>query len=199
MRVDPSARLEGGTDNTRTTGVSAAGSSVTDMEFDAKTLEAAQPHLYDPDSDDLAPMIFWGGLLLLQDGEELLGSLVQAKESDGATSWRLLWVTPTRIIYSEASKALGGWNAYTPDDRGAPDELVTWCRPLADVERLELTGQTTARQRQYSDLRSWDAEARLILRDGPAIELPLFGGRPGYRGRAAVDELIKTLVAVLWR
>lgn len=181
--------------------MSAGRSTVRPMDYDPKTLEDAQTHVHDYESDQLAPLVMWGGLVLLQDAEPLLGSMARCKLDKDLTTWRVLWVTETRVIFAEASKQLEGWTAYTPDQGGGADadSLVTWCRPLADVERLELVEQTAARERHYSELRTWETNARLVLRDGPTIDLPLFGGRPGYRSREAVDALITALVGKLWR
>lgn len=169
------------------------------MDFTNDQLLEVQGHLSDYDSRYTAPMVLWGGLVLLQGSESVVAALTQGQMAE-STTWRSIWVTDTRVVYAEATKAHGQWSAYA-DWEGAEtaDSLETWARPLTDVSTLRLTGQEIYKERQYSSTHKWNTGAEVEFRDGLRIPIPLFGEAPGYEARPKVEALIQALSDRLWR
>ena len=169
------------------------------MEFTKEQLLDAQHRLADRATGHLAPMLMWGGLLLLQGDEDVTAALTQCRMKDD-TTWRTLWLTKSRIIYAEATNAHEQWSAYSgiDDGTGEADTLVTWARPFSEVVSLEVDRQRVYKERHYSDHHTWRAGVRLGLRDGLAVPVPLFESEPGYESRDQIEEFIRVLASRTW-
>lgn len=142
-----------------------------------------------------APIVLWGCVGSLAGGEAPRSTLAEVDVHSGATHWRLLWVTDSKVIYVDATKEISDWDAHDPHpEAGVPDQLDAWSRARSSVVQVCVAG-ASARQQQTHRGRSWEWEAthKVTFHDRTEIGLPLFGRcRTDDHGRA-VEDVVRAL------
>jgi hypothetical protein len=167
------------------------------MDLSSADYEAARPHLADLDLGQVAPMVMWGALVHLKGDEPIVASLCESAEStDGTTSWQAVWLTETRLLYSQASKGASGWHGHVEDQEA--DDFIAWVRPLSDVAQLGFAEMSTRRFAR-EDRRAWEVVYSATLRDGQELTFPLSGQVPNYKSRPLVDDFATALRDRVWR
>ncbi len=166
------------------------------MDIFKERLEAAQLALIDPAQERLAPMVMWGGLLRLCGAEPVIETLTAVDLGHRLSTWRTVWLTESRVIFSEATKAMDLWTAYSENtEADVADEISTWVRRRHDIARVELTEQTMRPPDRNGRERQWRHGARVVFTDGLELEVPLFEKRPcNERDRERLEAFLDAVV-----
>jgi hypothetical protein len=169
------------------------------MRFDSAESGHLQSQLTALGGYRVAPVAMWGGLLLLAGAEEIRRALAQSTEADGITTWRVIALTDTRVIYATASKARLGWDAYDSEHEDA-DSIETWARPLSAVVSVALTDQRTQGGRnRFDSRRSWSMGVRLDFADGANVAVPPFDTALGEKAQQEIETAVRWIAQRLWR
>jgi hypothetical protein len=166
------------------------------MDTSTERMHTAQLDVSDTAASMTAPMVMWGALLRLAGDTPVIASAAAAETKPGSTSWRVVWMTDSRVIFCEALKEVSNWTAYSDrDDADRPDSMTTWSRPRSEIICVDLTGVEIWRPYQEAD-RQWRQGAQITFRDGTRLVLPLFENRlKDQADRERVDALIETAAA----
>lgn len=100
-------------------------------------------------------------------------SVVQARESDGNTAWRVAWLARDFVAFAEGRRQESDWDLESRDQQA--DVITAWLRPVRDIRSVAV-GRITDLGREFSSAWSWRAEYAVTFSDGAEISLPLFGG-----------------------
>ncbi|NPC96605.1 hypothetical protein [Nocardioides sp. zg-DK7169] len=163
----------------------------------SSTEQVAPQRLLDSLTDLVAPRAIEEPLTRLAGTEEVLAAHVHVDLDHNArmATWRAVWVTPTRVLYAQATKTgeyAGQWSATTRDQR--PDTAAAWARRVSAVTLVEIRDSHPRERGNGSDELDWFSRDVITFADGTQLRLPLTGYPPETRKQRDAAQAVTSVI-----